>query len=276
MSTRHEVRAPRATAEARPAPDASTRTRRAALACAVAVFVVLWVGGVLSQWLGVTRADEGRLASLFLATAGLIVLLGDGTRLGALRLAAVALSGFAVEAAGVRLGVPFGEYAYTGVLQPQLLGVPVVMGVAWMVLVAFASDFTARLRLPPWPAAACAALLTTATDLVIDPLAANRLGYWTWAHGGVYYGIPFTNFVGWFVTALLACRVLGARGRANVWAAFVGTAIVLFFALNALANSLPHVALIGFGLCAARLAPLALSSPSPTRPFDDTAPDRPD
>ncbi|HEX6183429.1 MAG TPA: carotenoid biosynthesis protein [Pyrinomonadaceae bacterium] len=226
---------------------------------AVPLFGVLWVGGVLSQWLGGVRTDEGLLASLFLVTAGLIVLLGEGTKKGVVRLVAVALLGFGVEAFGVRFRFPFGEYAYTDVLRPQLLGVPVMMGFAWMTLVAFASDFAGRLRLRPWLATLLAALLTTATDLVIDPLAAGRLGYWKWADGGVYYGIPFTNFVGWFVTALLACRVLGARGRVNRWAAIVGTAIVLFFALNALAHTLLPVALVGFGLCAARLALLHIS-----------------
>ncbi|HEY0174274.1 MAG TPA: hypothetical protein VGB98_24875, partial [Pyrinomonadaceae bacterium] len=61
--------------------------------------------------------------------------------------------------------------------------------------------------------------------------------------------------VGWFVTALVACALLGARGRRNFWAAFVGVAIVLFFALCALSYSLFAVALVGFALCAARLAP---------------------
>jgi putative membrane protein len=225
----------------------------------VSLFAVLWVGGVLSRWVGTARADEGWLASLFLTTAALIVILGERTWRGVARLAAVALTGFAVEAAGVRFKLPFGEYAYTGVLRPQLLGVPAVMGLAWMSLVAFASDFAWRLRLKPWVAVVCAALLTTATDLVIDPLAANQLGYWRWARGGAYYGIPFSNFVGWFATALAACAILGARGRPNSRAAFVGVCVVLFFSLHALAASLIPVALVGFALCAARLAPLSRS-----------------
>ncbi|HEX8500018.1 MAG TPA: carotenoid biosynthesis protein [Pyrinomonadaceae bacterium] len=250
--------------DARRPPALARRLRRAALSAAVPLYGVLWVGGVLSQWLGGAGAEEGRLASLFLLTAGLIVMLGAATWRGAARLSAVVLLGFAVEAVGVRFGVPFGEYAYTGVLRPRVLGVPFVMGFAWMVLVAFASDFAVRLRLGPWPAAVCAALLTTATDLVIDPLAANQLGYWIWKHGGVYYGIPFTNFVGWFLTALPACRLLVARGRANRWAAVVGTSIVLFFAAGALANSLVPVALVGLALCAARLViPAWRRRPSP-------------
>jgi putative membrane protein len=228
--------------------------RRAALWTSLALFAVLWVGGVASHWLGVEREDAGRLASLFLLTAALVVLLGERTRLGAASLACVALLGFASEALGVRFGIPFGRYVYTDALQPQLLGVPFVMGPAWMVLVAFASDATGRLRLGGWKASLFAALLTTATDLVIDPLAANRLGYWKWAEAGSYYGVPLVNFAGWFLTALVACRIMGARPRENFWAGLVGTSIILFFALLALAHSLPYVALVGFALCLARLS----------------------
>lgn len=234
-------------------PRALHGLRRAALWTSLTVFAVLWVGGVASQWLGVQREDAGRLASLFLLTAALVVLLGERTARGAASLVCVALLGFAVEALGVCFGVPFGRYVYTNALQPQLLGVPVVMGPAWMVLVAFASDAAGRLRLRAWTATLFAALLTTATDLVIDPLAATRLGYWKWDVAGIYYGVPLVNFVGWFVTALLACRIMGARPRENFWAGLVGVAIILFFALLALAHSLPYVTLVGFALCLARL-----------------------
>lgn len=232
-------------------PRALPRWRRAALWTTLAVFAVLWVGGVGSAWLGVEREDAGRLASLFLLTAGLVVLLGEDTKRGALSLACVALLGFAVEAVGVRFGVPFGRYVYTDALRPQLLGVPLVLGPAWMVLVAFGRDAAARLRLRGWAATLFAAALTTATDLVIDPLAAGRLGYWRWVEGGSYYGVPFVNFVGWFLTALVACRVAGARE--NFRAGLVGASIVLFFALLALAHALKGVALTGFALCLAWL-----------------------
>lgn len=222
----------------------------------VTAFATLWAGGVVSNWVGGVRAEQGAPASLFLLLAGLIVLLGTRTRRDALALACVALVGFVVEAIGVRVGFPFGEYAYTRVLQPQLLGVPIVMGFAWMALVASATDLARRLRLTSWRAVFAAALWTTAFDLVIDPLAANHFGYWTWAHVGIYYGIPFTNFVGWFITGLLACGIVGPRPQTNFWAGFVGTAILLFFASIALAHSLLPVALIGCGLCALQLSVL--------------------
>ena len=252
-------------------PDTRTRRRGAALWAAVAAFATMWAGGVASHWLGRVEADDGRLASAFLTLAGMVVLLGSRTRGWAAALACVALLGFAVEAAGVSFGLPFGRYSYTGALRPQAFGVPVVMGPAWMVLVAFACDAAARLGLRPWPATFVAALLTTATDLVIDPLAANRLGYWTWDVRGSYYGIPASNFAGWFLTALLACRVALARAETNFWSGFVGASILLFFALVALANSLPLVALIGLGLCLARLL-LARRRPGVRPELTPTAP----
>ncbi|HEX8557545.1 MAG TPA: carotenoid biosynthesis protein [Pyrinomonadaceae bacterium] len=246
----------------------ASRARGAALALAAPAFALMWAGGVASHWLGWAEARDGRLASLFLALAGLVVLLGARGRGAAASLGWVALLGFAVELAGSRLGVPFGGYSYTAVLQPQLLGVPVVMGFAWMALVAFACDAAGRLRLGVWATAAAGALLTTAADLVIDPLAANQFGYWSWEGGGAYYGVPFSNFVGWFVTAFAACRILAPRQRANPWAGFVGGAVLLFFALTALAHTLLPVALLGFGLCGARLLAAATaggSSPTPAR-----------
>lgn len=218
-------------------------------------FAVLWAGGVATHWLGDddARAGQGGIASLFLFLAGLIVLLGARTRSSVLALGAIALVGFAVEIAGVRTGVPFGDYSYTGELRPRLFGVPLVMGFAWMALVAHAREVCARWRLP-FPAEALAvALWLTAVDLVIDPLAANVLGYWRWSHAGNYYGIPATNFAGWFATGLVAYALFGRRLGANRWARVVGFAIVLFFSLLALAHSLLPAACVGFALCAAQL-----------------------
>ena len=251
-------------------PRALPRWRRPALWAALAVFGVLWLGGVATAWLGAEREDAGALASLFLLTAGLIVLLGERSLRGARSLLSAALLGLAVEAFGVRFGVPFGRYAYTGALKPQLLGVPLVMAPAWMVLVAFGTDAATGLRLRGWKATTLAALVTTATDLVIDPLAANRLGYWRWEEAGAYYSIPLVNFVGWFVTALAACRLAGARE--NFPAGFVGAAIVLFFALLALAHALPYVALVGLALCLARLLPALFTALRAARPQSRTPP----
>ena len=37
-------------------------------------------------------------------------------------------------------------------------------------------------------------------DIVADPIAVNE-GRWVWEKHSRYYGIPFSNFAGWFATA---------------------------------------------------------------------------
>src|SRR3954453_20380797 len=46
----------------------------------------------------------------------------------------VALFGFAAEVVGVHTGVPFGDYDYIGGLGPTLAGVPIAVGLAWMMM----------------------------------------------------------------------------------------------------------------------------------------------
>lgn len=122
-----------------------------------------------------------------------------------------------------------------------------------MVLVAQAWSVVEPLGLGRAPAVALAALWTTAVDLVIDPLAANQFGYWRWEQGGLYYGIPATNFAGWLLTSLVALGLFAPRLEAGFWPRAVGLAIVLFFTLAAVASGLAVPALVGLALCAAQL-----------------------
>lgn len=227
--------------------------RRAALAVVVPAFALLWAGGVVSYWRGGTRPEEVWLASVFLALAGLVVLLGARTRRGATALVAVALFGLAVEIVGANTGLPFGAYRYTDALRPRAFGAPLVIGVAWMALVAQSWSLVAPLRLTRLLAVLLAAALTTAVDFVIDPLAANQLGYWRWERAGLYYGIPATNFAGWLLTSLAAVALFSRWLEPGFWARAVGLAITLFFSLGALAHGLRLAAAVGFALCAAQL-----------------------
>jgi putative membrane protein len=183
--------------------------------------------------------------------AGLIVLLAATSRRVALQLVAVAALGFVFELCGVRYGLPFGRYAYTGVLQPAIFGVPLVMAFAWMALVAYLRQALLRLNVGACGGALVAAVWMTTIDLVIDPLAANQLGYWRWVERGSYYGIPLSNFVGWFVCSLSIFVLLRRqKWQPNLWHRLAGVSIILFFTLIALSFHLFIAALVGLGLCA--------------------------
>ena len=110
----------------------------------------------------------------------------------------------AVERIGTDTGLPFGRYAYTSALQPQVAHVPAIVPLAW-----FAMGLPAREaahaalgeHATPLRRITLGAAALTAWDLFLDPQMVGE-GYWVWARRGVYRGIPLGNFAGWFVTSL--------------------------------------------------------------------------
>ncbi|MGK5556637.1 carotenoid biosynthesis protein [Actinomadura kijaniata] len=207
----------------------------------------MWAGcGLLAATLAVQCASGVRARPVGLT--GAIVLLVAATavaftagRYGAGR-AAGALGGafavgYAAEWTGVRTGVPFGQYRYTGVLQPQVGDVPVAVALAWAGMGLAAYAVATAITGPAarsgaaraWRLLAGAAALT-AWDLFLDPQML-RLGLWEWARPGPYRGVPLTNFAGWLVVSLLLMavidRVLADRGRPPAGLVTVYTAMAV-------------------------------------------------
>jgi uncharacterized membrane protein len=124
----------------------------------------------------------------------------------------VVTMGWSVEFLGSRTGFPFGRYHYTGLLQPQLGRVPVIIPVAWLMMLP-PSWAVARLIAGQGGVAfvVVSALAFTAWDLFLDP---QMVGWelWLWDQPGQYCrrdrsgGIPWVNFAGW----LLASGVMTA------------------------------------------------------------------
>lgn len=208
-------------------------------------YVVMWLGGVGHYAIvGKPPLDAPWAATLFLALAGLVVLLTTA-RPQQRTLVVAALIGFAAEIVGVHYGFLFSPYSYTKVLIPHLFDVPLVMFSAWMVLVAYTLQLWGRLSLSrPLFLLICSGWMT-AIDLVIDPLAANQLGYWRWVEPGLYYGIPFHNFVGWFVVSLAIFTIIPARRESSPLALQVGLSIVIFFTVIALSFKVWIAAAVG-------------------------------
>ncbi|MBL8055303.1 MAG: carotenoid biosynthesis protein, partial [Anaerolineales bacterium] len=101
-------------------------------------------------------------------------------------------------------------YRYTDLLQPQVLGVPALIPLAWLMMLPPAWAVAAALVRPREraPFALVAALAFTAWDLYLDPQMVAR-GLWVWAEPGGYFGIPWVNFLGWLVTAFVITFVCG-------------------------------------------------------------------
>lgn len=153
------------------------------------------------------------------------------------------------EAFGVGTGWLFGRYHYAQNLGIKILDVPVIIGFAWIWVIAVTREAAAALA--PGSALPCClrrcllgALLATALDLVIDPVATRVLAYWSWHDGGFYYGIPAHNFLGWFVVALLMhllLELLLPVSRRPTWAwriAAVKAIVLLLFLFIAAVHGL--------------------------------------
>lgn len=210
-------------------------------------YAALWLGGVVNHFFKIAD-NQDYLATLFLSLAAALILLSTKVLNDVLLLVLIALFGFAAEAFGVRFGLPFGSYHYTELLQPKLLGVPLVMGLAWLNLVAYIKQMLSHFNLNIWMQAFVGGICMTAIDLIIDPLAAHQLGYWRWNVSGFYYGIPAINFAGWFITSFVIFLIFNKKLEANKVAKLIGISIILFFTLLAFSYALYPVALIGCGL----------------------------
>lgn len=215
----------------------------------IAFFALLWIGGLIS-YLFLGGPPDGALwaAPAFLFTAALVVLTAvpGMTKIQARCLLLAGALAWGVEVLGVYTGFPFGGYHYTGILAPAPAGVPLAIGAAWIALLGYTCDFMHRLRIPfvwrPWIGAAW----MTALDLVIDPPAAGPLNYWFWQGESAYYGIPLTNFLGWFgLSAVLLLLLPHRRMRPMPSARGIGIAIILFFVIINTSFSFHIAAVIG-------------------------------
>ena len=139
------------------------------------------------------------------------------------------LIGFFVEILGVYSGLLFGEYHYGKTLGFQFLGVPLIIGVNWVLLVvssfAVSSYFVSNSIL----SVVLSSVIMVLLDLMIEPVAI-RLDFWHWQAEV----IPLQNYLMWFLVALLMNWILTFnRFKFNVKLGF-GLLIsqVLFFTLQ--------------------------------------------
>ena len=112
-----------------------------------------------------------------------------------------------IERIGVGTGWPFGRYHYTGVLQPEVWHVPVIVPLAWFALGIPAREVAIRLAGGRVARVCIAAATLTAWDLFLDPQMVHE-GYWRWTGQTAWRGVPLSNFAGWLVVSLVVLAVV--------------------------------------------------------------------
>jgi uncharacterized membrane protein len=127
----------------------------------------------------------------------------------------VAIGGL-IETFGVLTGFPFGHYYFTDVMGPKIFVVPIFLGLAYVgmgylswtlasaILGGLPNPLTGS-RVVTLPL--LAALVMVAWDLCMDPIWATVVRAWIWQQGGAYFGVPLSNFFGWYLTVYIIYQV---------------------------------------------------------------------
>jgi uncharacterized membrane protein len=224
-------------------PAVATTSLPAWVLVGAAVLVQIVYPLVPTSWLtGVTVTS---VVVFFLASLADVVRV-HGARGGLLLVGIAGGGGLVAEAVGLATGFPFGSYAYTGTLGPELLGVPVVVPLAWAMM-AWPALVVGRTLAGRGPGVVVlGGLALAAWDLFLDPQMVGA-GHWTWFAPDPALpfvpGIPLTNYAGWVLVSLLVVgalhRALGPRR-----AAVSGPATALYLWVYA-SSVLAHLAFFG-------------------------------
>jgi len=124
--------------------------------------------------------------------------------------AIVTMVTFAAEALGSHTGFPFGRYDYTERLQPQLFHVPLLIPLAWFMMAPSAWAVANHYRRKSWQFIVVSALALVAWDLLLDPQMVHW-DLWQWESAGLYFGIPLSNYAGWFLVAVILTWLVRPR-----------------------------------------------------------------
>ncbi len=194
-------------------------------------FYMIYFVGIVGHFFSITRPLMLALTPPVLFITSVYALLrawyGDGTRKKPfiIWLVAVFLVTMLLEILGVKFGIFFGQYQYGGVLGPALFGVPLIIGINWIVVVTGSSALIKKITSNPYAIASGAGLISLLFDFILEP-AAIALGYWDWAGA-----IPLKNYATWFIVTFVFAGVYGKMNLCSRdrWTTHLLTAQFLFF-----------------------------------------------
>src|SRR6266853_1392223 len=121
-----------------------------------------------------------------------------------------------LENTSILTGFPFGHYYYTSLLGPKLFLVPLVIGpayfgtgyLAWVLSTVLVGDVRPKASaFTTFAVPFIASFMMVAWDLGMDPTSSTIRHSWIWEQGGGYFGVPLTNYGGWFFTVYVFFQV---------------------------------------------------------------------
>jgi uncharacterized membrane protein len=180
--------------------------------------LVLWLLVVLSVALSLFGATPfalsfaGSMGIIAMFTRLLFALIHGSRYLGWRKLgfmfAVTCIVSWCYESLSIATGFPFGHYVYTSELGPKLGTVPLMImpayfGVcylSWVLAHVLLDKFDRQIdSRSKFAIPVVASFIMVMWDMSIDPASSTVKHEWIWRDGGSYFGVPFSNFLGWFL-----------------------------------------------------------------------------
>lgn len=214
----------------------------------------------------------------FMTMLAILPVLMYGSSLGYWRLGGFIVWGCAMGAFSELLGttglltiggvsLPFGEYHYTEWLGPKIADhVPYFIPPSWFAMSLVSWDLARRVTHARWGAVLLGTTFMVLWDVSLDPAMNEAFPFWQYAADGFFFGMPFSNWCGWFgVTLLILIGYEWMRGDheiQNDWAPLLYALNCLFPICISLLRDLYLAALIGTAATALPFVLLWLADPN--------------
>ena len=123
------------------------------------------------------------------------------------------------------VGLQSGLYYFTDLMGPRIDKAPLAIGLSWMA-VFYMGWFMANLVCDGAPSprrnsipriivkSLVAAFIVSASDLAADPVSVEG-GLWVWYDGGPFFGVPYSNYIGWIIVGTVILSIIGIVNREN-------------------------------------------------------------
>lgn len=178
------------------------------------------------------------------------------------------------EQLGVETSLVYGKYHYTDVLGAKLGHVPIIIPIAWFMmiypsfiiasLITFGSvsknhNSISKIVL----LALVSAAVMTAWDLVVDPyLSGPTQNAWIWEEGGQYFGVPLQNFGGWLLTTFTIYLVFSlTRQKSHAASELNLSQVIVFMPLIAYGSMMISNIIPGEPLALRYIGPIVMGIP---------------
>jgi putative membrane protein len=214
----------------------------------------------------------------FMTMLAILPVLMYGPTLGWRRLLGFVVWGCTIGAAGELIGttgmfnvggvaLPFGEYHYTEWLGPKIAGhVPYFIPPSWFAMSIVSLDLARRVVSSRWGYLLLGTIFMVLWDVSLDPAMNSAFPFWNYAVDGFFFGMPFSNWCGWFgVTLIIMIGYEWLRGDREIqsdWAPIVYALNCLFPIAISLLRDLYLASLIGALATAVPFVLLWLADPA--------------